>query len=375
MSEEKSDDSGVVDLFCGAGGLSHGFQKAGFNILLGIDKEENFLKAFDNSHPEAEAVNADLSEKSIEEITEEAGIGEDEVDVVIGGPPCQGFSTVGDRKQSDDRNKLVRSFADSLDKLKPEIFLMENVTGLKSMKDEHGNNVINELEKMFNQHGYQIKYKVLKASEYGVPQDRERLFIIGRKEGIEEFEWPQSTHTNKNSIQAHSGEKETILTVREALSDIPDLTAGEKKTQYEREPSNKYQKELRQDSDEVLNHKTPDHSETVRERLRNIPQGGNHGDLPEDLQLNSGYGNIYGRLDEEKTADTITGNFGCVSAPGRFIHPTDDRALTVREGARLQSFPDHYEFFGSQSDQYKQVGNAVPPILAEKLAEKIREII
>lgn len=370
-----SDSISVVDLFCGAGGLSHGFQKAGFNILLGVDKEEEFIKAYQESHSETETAVEDLAEKPVEEIIEEKDIDPDTIDLVIGGPPCQGFSTVGDREEGDDRNKLVRRFAEALDKLEPDFFLMENVPGLESMTDEHGNTVISELQKLFKKHGFETDYRILKASNYGVPQKRKRMFIVGSRNNLEEFKWPEKTHTEGESLKIHSGEAEEALSVQDAIGDLPNLEAGEEKTEYTEEPSNSYQRDLRQGSGKVSNHKTPDHSETVLERLRNIPQGGNHGNLPDDLQLNSGYGNIYGRLELDKPADTITGNFGCVSAPGRFIHPEDDRALTVREGARLQSFPDSYRFYGSQSKQYKQVGNAVPPLLAEKIAEKISEIV
>ncbi len=364
----------IVDLFSGAGGLSHGFRKAGFKVLAGIDKEEDFIKSFEHSHPESTGIVADLAEKQAAELLEEEGITAEDVDLVVGGPPCKGFSTVGDREQSDDRNKLVREFAHALDALEPEMFLMENVTGLTSMEDEHGNKVIDELEKLFERYGYSIQHEILKASHYGVPQHRKRLFMIGMKEE-KDFSFPEKTHGSKESIGTYSGDLKQQLTVEDAISDLPSLDAGEEATEYIEEPETDYQERLRNGQEELLNHKTPNHSDKVLERLRNVPQGGNHKDLPDELQLNSGYPNIYGRLDPKKPADTITGNFGTVSAPGKFINPWDDRALTVREGARLQSFPDDYRFFGSQSRQYKQVGHAVPPLLAEKIAEKMEEVI
>lgn len=365
----------VVDLFAGAGGLSYGFESAGFNIIAGIDKEENFIEAFDNSHQDSKAIVADLSEESVSRLLKSKGISNEDVDIIIGGPPCKGFSTVGDREHSDERNKLVREFAHAINDLNPKLFLMENVTGLTSMEDQHGNLVINELEKLFNKYDYNIKYKILKGTDYGVPQNRKRLFIVGMEQGLTNFDWPEPSHVPKNSLSAHSSNKSVYRTVNEAIGDLPNLSAGQETNEYSDGPKTEYQEKMRGDQNILLNHKTPNHSEKIIERLDNVPQGGNHKDLPEELQLSSGYSNIYGKLDPEKPADTITGNFGCVSAPGKFIHPKDNRALTVREGARLQSFPDHYEFFGNQSEQYKQVGHAVPPLLAKSIAEKINEAI
>jgi len=340
----------VVDLFSGAGGLSYGFKEAGFNIIAGIDKEENFIKAFDKSHEEVEAIVADLSEESVQNLLNERGITSEDVDIIVGGPPCKGFSTVGDRKKSDDRNKLVVKFADTLNRLEPAAFVMENVTGLKSMEDEEGNLVIDELKDIFEEYGYRIKYKVLEATDYGVPQKRKRLFIVGMRNGLNNFSWPEPTHISKDSLEKYSNSRKNFyVTVDEAISDLPNLEAGEQAKEHRNDAATEYQEEMRAGKESVLNHKTPNHSDKIIERLSHVPQGGNHKDLPEEFQLSGGYSNIYGRLDSDKPADTITANFGCVSAPGKFIHPHNNRALTVREGARLQSFPDYYEFFGNQN--------------------------
>lgn len=365
----------VIDLFCGAGGLSYGFEKAGFKTIVGIDKDEEFIKAFDENHCHADAIVADLAEKSALELIKSRGVSSEDVDIIIGGPPCQGFSTVGDRAEEDDRNDLVREFAKAIDELNPNAFLMENVTGLRSMENEEGNLVIEELRKLFEDYEYKIKFKVLKATDYGVPQRRKRLFIVGIEQDIGEFEWPKPTHASRNSIEAHSNNKQTYITVEDAIDDLPSLEAGEQKKNYEKDSLTNYQEKMRKDQNILHDHKAPNHSDKVLERLRNIPQGGNHSDLPEQLQLNSGYSNIYGKLNPKQPANTITGNFGCVSAPGKFIHPEDNRALTVREGARLQSFPDNYNFYGNKTKKYKQVGNAVPPLLAQAIAEQIEKLI
>jgi len=364
----------VVDLFAGAGGLSHGFENAGFDILAGIDIEQEFIKSFEEQHDQTKGIVADLSEEKAEELLKQEDIHSGDVDVVIGGPPCKGFSTVGDREEDDERNQLVREFAHAVDALQPKVFLMENVTGLRSMEDENGDKVIDTLIEMFENYGYTVKYGILKASDYGVPQHRKRLFMIGMK-NASEFSFPEKTHGSKGNIKKYSSDLKDYITVEDAISDLPNLSAGEVATEYIQEPETDYQRKMRNGQEELLNHKTPNHSDKIIERLEHVPQGGNHRDLPERLQLSSGYPNIYGRLDPEKPADTITANFGTVSAPGKFINPWDDRALTVREGARLQSFPDSYRFYGNQSEQYKQVGHAVPPLLAEHLAEEISELL
>ena len=366
----------IVDLFSGAGGLSYGFRQAGFNIVAGIDKEEEFIESFSQMHEDSEAIVADLGKNNVKELLNDRGIKKDDVDIIVGGPPCKGFSTVGDREKSDDRNKLVIKFADALNELEPAAFVMENVTGLKSMEDEDGNLVIDELEDIFEEYGYRIKYKVLEATSYGVPQKRKRLFIVGMKTDIDDFSWPKPTHIPKDSLEKYSdSKKDFYVTVDEAISDLPNLEAGEQAREYGDDAATEYQEEMRDGKESVLNHETPNHSEKIIERLSHVPQGGNHKDLPEEFQLSGGYSNIYGRLDPDKPADTITANFGCVSAPGKFIPPYNDRALTVREGARLQSFPDHYKFFGNQNQQYKQVGHAVPPLLAKSVGEQLKKTL
>jgi DNA (cytosine-5)-methyltransferase 1 len=361
----------VVDLFCGAGGLSLGFRMSGFDIVGGIDNEECFLKTFKNAHPNAIAIKEDLSKNKVKEILEKYGINTEEIDVIIGGPPCQGFSTVGNRMIDDPRNKLVKIFAMAIKELRPPIFLMENVPGLASMKNKIGQFVVDELLEMFEKIGYNTTYKLLTAADYGVPQFRKRLFFVGTRKDLNIlFSWPKPTHFPKSSLHSHICGK-IYVTTWEAISDLPGIKAGETSNCYISKPLSEYQEWARKGSKKLTNHACPKHTKQVLERIKNIPPGGNHSNLPEYLKLKGGYPNIYGRLTWDSPADTITGNFGCVSAPGRFIHPRDDRVLSVREGARLQSFPDKIEFFGSLTQQYKQVGNAVPPLLAKAVAVEI----
>jgi len=360
----------VIDLFCGAGGLSLGFEMAGFNILAGVDIEPNFLKTFTFSHTNSLGIQEDISQVDLIGLLKEKDIDFRDIDLVIGGPPCQGFSTVGDRMINDPRNKLVNEFVRIISDIKPKIFVMENVSGLTSMKNGLGQLVKDELIELFNENGYNVESKVLLAADYGVPQLRKRIFFVGIDKNYEyNFKFPKPIFYPKGTL--FSGKDNTYRTVKDAISDLPMIKSNEVSDNYETEPQNEYQENLRNGSNKLKNHKAPNHSELVLERIRNIPQGGNHGDLPEHLKLKRGYPNIYGKLHENRPADTITGNCGCASAPGRFLHPKAERVLTVREASRLQSFPDYVEFFGSNSEQYKQVGNAVPPLMAKSIAEEL----
>lgn len=349
----------VLDLFCGCGGLSRGFENAGFKICAGIDNNESFIKTFAESHNNAEAILEDLNDTDIEELLFNKGL-IPKINVVIGGPPCQGFSTVGNRILEDPRNKLLKEFYKAVKVIEPSSFLMENVTGLTSMKNDEDEYLTEKLKELFEDIEYNVKHKIINSVNFGVPQKRKRFFMVGVKS--DEFLWPQ-------------GEDKEYVTVRDAISDLPSLQAGGNKENYKCNPRNDYQKRLRKNSDTLTNHACPNHSKKVVNRISYIPPGGNHSDLPKNLQISGGYSNIYGRLEWDKPAQTITGNFGCPSAPGRFIHPQDDRALSVREGARLQSFSDCITFYGNRRERYKQVGNAVPPLLAEALANSVSKSI
>lgn len=352
----------VIDLFCGAGGLSEGFEDAGFNIVAGNDVDKNMIASFKLNHPNAKAIAGDISQIDVDKLLSEIGKTKEDIDLVIGGPPCQGFSTVGNRKEDDPRNRLFYEFVRFVREIKPKMFVMENVTGILTMKGGEVKKIIKgEFEKL----GYKVKIQILKAEEYGVPQKRRRVFFVGNRFG-REFEFPKPEFDGINK---------KFRTVWEAIGDLPDLEIRQEKKDYDKEPQTEFQKFLRNEQKNLEEHKAPNHSEIMIERMKNIKQGQNHSNLPENLKLGSGYPNIYGRLIADEPSDTITGNCGCVSAPGRFIHPFKHRAISVREGARLQSFRDSKKFIGSQNSKYKQVGNSVPPILAKALALKIKEFL
>lgn len=362
----------IVDLFCGAGGLSSGFDNY-FETILGNDNQDYMIDTFKHNFPNAISILGDITKINIKDELFKNGITQDEIFGVVGGPPCQGFSSVGNRMIDDPRNRLFKEFVKTVDQLQPNFFLMENVKGMQTMKNGFGELVINEIMDDFKNIGYNVASKLLPAINYGVPQKRERFIFLGYRKDLNKIpEFPTETH---NEINTLNNNKYISLTVKDAISDLPILNPGEsyENKDYSNIPNTEYQKMLRGKNKIIFNHKAPSHSEYMVERIKRVPQGGNHKDLPNEYKLKKGYSNIYGRLSWDKPADTITANCGCVSAPGRFIHPRDNRAITVREAARLQSFPDSFKFFGNLNFQYKQVGNAVPPLLAKNIAQKIYE--
>jgi len=339
----------------------------------------NYLKSYKYNHPETVCLQEDIAKLDCRDIKRDY-IKNKVVEGIIGGPPCMGFSTVGNRKLDDPRNMLVFYFIQWIDYFKPKFFAMENVPGILSMGKGR---VIEKVIKMYNDIGYSCKMEILLSADFGVPQLRKRIFFIGARDKSILSLKVQKTH-KKDAKQNTLFEADLLhgyLKVKDALSDILDIPPYTKDysddlvKEYTQPPKSEYQKFLRKNSDKLYDHFAPNHSKDVIERISHIKQGNNHASLPEKYKLKGGYPNIYGRLHLNKPADTITGNCGCVSAPGRFIHPTQHRAISVREAARLQSFPDNYRFFGTMRDKYKQVGNAVPPLMALAVAKAIKIFI
>lgn len=362
----------ALDLFAGAGGLSEGFEKAGYKIVAAIDHNQEAVRTYAYNHPQTKVICKDIRKIKASELLEGTECSPHDIDVIIGGPPCEGFSTVGYRRPSDPRNTLFDEFLRIVKDIQPKAIVIENVVGLLSM--ERGR-VVENVKKAIEELGYKVAVDVLTAADYGVPQMRQRVFFLGLNSRSKPT-FPRPTHREKSPQQLlpfHHLQTHYYITVEDAISDLPPLKAGEGKEaeEYTSPPKTEYQRERRIGSNMLYNHSASCHTPLVLTRIRHIPPGGNHANLPPYLQLKSGYPNIYGRLVWNKPADTITGNCGCVSAPGRFIHPRDDRVITVREAARLQSFDDKYRFFGNRTSQYKQVGNAVPPLLARAIAAEL----
>lgn len=333
----------AIDLFCGAGGLSFGFENAGIEIIAGFDSCQDSLKTFTHNHKNAKGIYCDLS-KPILGINEYTG-----VDILIGGPPCQGFSISGKRDPKDKRNNLYTAYIATLKQLKPKYFLMENVPNLVSMDNgKIKDKIIKDLSAL----GYSITYKIINAVDYGVPQNRRRVIFIG---SLGKFMYI------KEEIK-----KELLVSCSNAISDLPEdgVIDGES---YTINPRSDYQTIMRNNSAGIWNHQITDHTEKTKKIISLVPDGGNYKDLPMEYQDTRKVNIAWTRYSSNKPSNTIdTGH-------RHHFHYKFNRVPTVRESARLQSFPDNFIFFGSKTSQYRQVGNAVPPILGFHLAKQIIE--
>lgn len=339
----------VLDLFSGCGGLSYGFERAGFKIVAGIDNWTDSLNTFQKNHKDAKTYEIDLSKFNSDKIREEVG----KIDVVVGGPPCQGFSISGSRNLNDPRNSLYKGFVKIVKIFNPKVFVLENVPNLVSMGQ---GKIKDEIIEDFGKLGYEVKYKVLLASDYGVPQNRRRVFFVGVK-GKNNFVFPEPFFNN-------NGER---VSSSDAISDLPDKDL-EDGSVLVKNPLTVYQKQMRAKDSKVYNHKLTSHDQKTVSIISLVPDGGNYKDLPEEY-INSRKVHIaWTRFNSKKPSSTIdTGH-------RHHFHYKFNRVPTVRESARLQSFPDDFIFLGSKTSQYKQVGNAVPPLLAEAVGINILKI-
>jgi DNA (cytosine-5)-methyltransferase 1 len=347
----------ALDFFCGIGGLAIGMERAGFDAIGGIDIWEKAKRTFEHNLG-LDCMLADLKEISADDIKSHFGIEDGDVDLIVGGPPCQGFSTVGKRDLDDPRNQLWRHYRDLVGELRPYYVLIENVEGM--VVDNNGQ-VRDRVIEAFNEIGYQMKARVLTAADYGVPQLRKRVFFLGWIDGIIEPRYPVPTH-----------DKAEYVSVEEAIFDLPELGPGEKAEVYTVGPQTSYQEQYRGDAVRLHNHEAANHTKKLVERISHVPDGGNRTSIPDDLQPKSGFHNSYSRLASWKPSVAVTSNMRKPSS-ARCTHPKQDRGLTVREGLRLQTFDDDFIVLGSRTSQYELVGNAVPPLLAERVGEKIIE--
>ena len=357
MNKKKSKFT-VIDLFAGVGGLSYGFAKNdNFEIVMANEYEKDIATAYSLNHPDVKMINCDIRDLKEEHFEKYCPNG---VDIVIGGPPCQSYSTLG-KRQMDARAHLFEEYCRVLSILKPKLFLFENVSGLLSM--EKGK-LIEVIKAEFKKLGYSVKSKLLNAVNYGVPQYRDRVILVGM---IEEniFEYPVETFGNN---------LKPLRTLEDAFSDLPRLKSGEESSTYATEPQNDFQRFLRQNSHSLTENHSPTNNVNLIRIMEALPDGGSKDDLPIELRPKSGYGNTYAKMWWKKPAPTVTRNFACPSS-SRCIHPRASRALTTREGARLQSFPDDYIFYGSRSTKNLEIGNAVPPLLSIELANSVLEAL
>lgn len=348
----------ILDMFAGAGGISCGLEQIeGFKTVLATDFNEPTLKTFKYNHPDAECVLGDITDINIKEKVVNLSK-KFKVNMIVGGPPCQGFSNKGKKLGlADERNFLFLEYIDMVEKIKPEIFIIENVKNMVSCADGY---FINEIVTTFKNMGYNIDYRILNASNFGVPQTRERTIIIGSKSF--KFDFDDLTQEEYKKV-----------TVRDAISDLSYLNSGEGNmvSEYKNNSESDYQKMLRNVNDNKLyNHKATNHSDIALKKLALIPPEGNKSDLPKELHGNQKFKTTWSRLEWDKQSPTIDTRFDTPSN-GKNSHPYLDRSITPREAARIQSFPDGYRFLGRKTEICKQIGNAVPPLLAKAIGKAI----
>ncbi len=351
----------AVELFAGAGGLSVGLIRAGFQIVLANELEKDFASSFLLNHPDSKVINGDIHEVNFQEEARQIGISE--ITLVSGGPPCQGFSTVGAKNQKDRRNSLFYEYLRAVAELEPSYILFENVAGFKRM---YAGEAYKSLTKELGLLGYDWVSAILEASDYGLPQKRQRMIVVGWKKRLPPVKLPFPTHVETPNL--FGGRPK--VTLMEAISDLPPLQANESADGYLWPPVNGYQEKMRGGETVLTEHNSANYGLKMREILSLIPPGGTVNDLPARLRPKSYFANTYARLVPDMPSPTITRNFGTPSS-SRCVHPFQDRALSTREGARLQGFPDSYRFVGSKMSKNVQIGNAVPPIFGEIIAREI----
>ena len=340
-SRKKESAPKAIALFSGCGGLSLGFSAAGFNLVGHVDIESSANEIYHNNFKDSDLLGTDIctiSDKEIKSWISKYG----EIDILIGGPPCQGFSLAGKRDPEDARNQLYQQYVHIVDIIQPKVFLMENVRLMTSMKMSDGDFFINQIKNSFEQVGYTITQHEINVNDYGVPQFRERVILIGIRNDINNqvFQFPKPLDKSISS-----------KTFRDATCDLPHLESGES-------------------SSDPL-HWCVNHPQHVIEWLKDVPEGHSaHENEDPRLRPPSGFNTTYKRICWDEPCSTITTNFSMISGC-RNVHPEDTRSLTIREAARAQSFPDEFVFTGKWGDIRKAIGNAVPPLFAEKIAEAI----
>ena len=374
----------IFDLFCGTGGFSKGFEKsrnADYETVFGIDLLPKSVETFRLNHPDATGLCEDIRKVRCEDLRSKLKIRRGELGLIIGGPPCQGFSSIRpfrSANEDDPRNSLFEQFANFVNYFRPRALVFENVVGLAT---HQGGDIVSQIAECFTGLGYECDWRILNAANFGVPQRRERLILIGVEKGGK-IVFPEPTHRTDGKTIGHKdrgkmivGEEDLFnprplaapVTVLDAIGDLPQIRSGETATEYDRDPFHSYQRERRNGTRSLQLHFSTAHTPAMLEIIRH--SGRNITSIPKHL-ITSGFSSCYSRLDGDMTSVTITVNF-VHPASNRCIHPVCDRALTPREGARLQSFDDDFEFAGNRSQIVKQIGNAVPPLLGRAIGEAL----
>jgi DNA (cytosine-5)-methyltransferase 1 len=383
-----------IDLFAGAGGLSIGLEAAGFTCLYANEVSPAYSATLEKSHPNALVETGDIRLVDSASVRRTLQLNKGDLSLLAGGPPCQGFSVNAPVRSTDDqRNHLFRDYLRFVEEFEPKTVLIENVPGMLSF--EKGQTV-KEIIKALDQLGYAATVRILYAAHYGVPQMRWRAFILGNRLGVDPHEmFPIPTHYAKgraNFTKSLDGQNLVLpndvvndittlpfTNVKAAIGDLPAINGSDSEVgsaKYISKPDNDFQRYVRSSSKRPTNHRCSGLGPTNMERLPYIPQGGSWRDIPHDLlpegmkrARRSDHTKRYGRLHPEGLASTILTK--CDPHWGSYIHPNEDRIISVREAARFQAFPDHIQFYGSLTEQYQQVGNAVPPLLAQAIGTAI----
>lgn len=375
----------TIDLFCGTGGFSSGFEATNeFQVIAGIDILESSVKTFKANHKNARTIIGDIKEWSPKKFAKATDIYPGDIDVVIGSPPCQGFSSIRPFRSldiDDHRNTLFESFALFVNFYQPHVFVMENVVGLITHKN---GKTINNIIEVFESIGYCTDWRVLNTVHYGLPQRRERVIVIGHRQNKNISVFPEPTHYFEGRSMAPTNHPKLIrtyplmqsifapaVTVMDAIHDLPAIKAGGKGTQYRTDISpTSYEIARRKNMQYITLHEATNHTEKMLQVIQYA--GSNILALPPGL-VTSGFSTSYSRIEPNEPSVTLTVNF---VHPGsnKCIHPYQNRSLTPREGARLQGFDDNYVFAGNRSQIVKQIGNAVPPLLGQSIAKAILKV-
>lgn len=360
----------VIDLFAGCGGLSLGFMKDGYTVTKAVEIDASIANTYSMNHPEVEVIVDD-----IRNIDRSGVFKEKEADVIIGGPPCQGFSMAGARIRNgfidDPRNYLFKHYFNVVKMVKPKAFVMENVKGIMTMQD---GKIFEEIIRIFSDAGllegepYHVYHRVVKAAEFGIPQKRERMIMIGVHNGDCDLDklWEQTRQEIKEDYPHYFD----TVTVADAIGNLGETTVDG--IIAAPQPVTEYQRYLASKNETLANHTKTNHSQVAVDRMHRIAGGENFTALEETIR--SVHSGSYGRLCWEEQAPTITTRFD-TPAGGRFIHPVKDRTLSPREAARIQSFPDDFVFYGKKTSVCRQIGNAVPPKVSYFLARLVRKLI
>jgi DNA (cytosine-5)-methyltransferase 1 len=374
----------AIDLFSGAGGLTLGLLKAGFRVRLCADISRSCALTHQRNFPHIPFINDDIAHLPSSAILDQAGLRRDELDLLIGGPPCQGFSILGRREIDDPRNGLFGQFMRIAFDLRPKVVVIENVPGLATLD---GGSLLASIGEAFMRAGYTADCAELVAAQYGVPQMRWRMFFIGWRNDLGvRGGFPLPTHGASGigdlvpNRTLTAAETAGFLTIADAISDLPPIGSGELGTAYRGRPRTAYQKMMRAGlRAELFNHYAPRLSALNLRRIEHLQPGDDWRDLPRELlppgmqrALLKDHTRRYRRMSWDGVARSIITRFRDPKS-GEYIHPEQKRTISIREAARIQSFPDAFEFMGGYSDQYDQVGNAVPPLLAEAVATEIRK--